>query len=425
MSFDSDAAIIRWKTDAWKQTDMVAGYARRMDDRAGAVRIKNQVETDLIARFVRGDDLLDVGIGTGRASLPLARAGKKITGIDSSRAMLDKTKELAGSTPLRLLVGDLASLPFPDNTFDTVLALNTIAHFPHWEAIVAEWSRVVRPGGRLVFDIFSLDHDFAVGASRGMDAARARSELGPKEVNLYYTRASSEDLVAACNRLGLTIVATAPYGTLFGLSTLNHWLKGSLADGYSWDRLLSWANDDPRVLAFAVFLEEEILAHMGSAASGRFMVAIEKRSAQSENVSWFARNCEKNNALRKGISLELIPGMDGVLKNELRVQMDQHLAHERNRILLYRLLTAAIENRWNVEIASFISSATILDAMTSLLARDKLDRRVLDTIDALNQDEGIRRALALDDVDLSGIFDNDLMIRILDRGLKLFQVASD
>jgi 2-polyprenyl-3-methyl-5-hydroxy-6-metoxy-1,4-benzoquinol methylase len=58
--------------------------------------------------------------------------------------------------------------------FDTIVALDTIAHVAHWTDKLAEWKRSARPGGRLVFDLFSLDHYRAAGAARGSSIEAAR-----------------------------------------------------------------------------------------------------------------------------------------------------------------------------------------------------------------------------------------------------------
>ena len=83
------------------------------------------------AKAVRGP-VLELGCGTGRISLPLARAGVRLVGIDRSEAMLGRAAERAracsrprrGAEKLRLglVRGDIRSLPFADGRFGMVLA---------------------------------------------------------------------------------------------------------------------------------------------------------------------------------------------------------------------------------------------------------------------------------------------------------------
>src|SRR5262249_5643564 len=94
---------------------------------------------------------LDVGTGTGRYLPALVRTGAQVVvGLDFSLAML--TREAA---PRGLRVcGDAHRLPFADAAFDLVsaaLMLGDVADLPAW---MAEMSRVLRPGGHLIYSDF-------------------------------------------------------------------------------------------------------------------------------------------------------------------------------------------------------------------------------------------------------------------------------
>ncbi len=70
--------------------------------------------------------LLELGCGTGRVALPIARAGRAVVGIDRSEAMLARARarvRRARLQPkLRLIRGDIRHLPFPDRSFSLVMA---------------------------------------------------------------------------------------------------------------------------------------------------------------------------------------------------------------------------------------------------------------------------------------------------------------
>ncbi|MGA2394423.1 MAG: class I SAM-dependent methyltransferase, partial [Candidatus Lustribacter sp.] len=371
---DDVRALISWKTDAWKSPDFVSHYNARMNDPSGGIPIKNRVETGLCARLAAGNQLLDVGIGTGRASLPLARAGKTVTGVDSSQAMLDATRANAGDTPIRLVQGDVAKLPFADERFDTIMALNTIAHFPHWDEILAEWKRFARHGGRLVFDIFSLDHHHAVGAARGMSPEAAAATFGPTGHHDYFTRTTADELVAVCDRLGLRIVEVAPYGALFGLASSNEWLRDSAAVDRSWDRLCSWSTEFVQLFDLFVMLEEALLARLGTQASGRMMVALDNAPDAAANAAWHRRNWEKNEALRAGLTPDALAAC-GIDSASLRTKFTIALAYRPNRVALFRLLTAALNHRYPVPLTAWLDAGAA-DAVTGLLLKEQLDRDI-------------------------------------------------
>jgi phosphatidylethanolamine/phosphatidyl-N-methylethanolamine N-methyltransferase len=99
-----------------------------------------------------GERVLEIGVGTG-INLHLYPSACEVTGIDLSRAMLDKARARAAAVPrerIRLLEMDAADLRFPDNSFDVVYAAYLVSVVPDPIAVVSEMKRVCRPGGRLV-----------------------------------------------------------------------------------------------------------------------------------------------------------------------------------------------------------------------------------------------------------------------------------
>jgi len=105
---------------------------------------------------VDGRAVLDVGTGTGRAALALARRGARVTGIDASEEMLAVALDRAQQGGARLLVvrGDAHHLSFPDRSFDAAVSLRVLMHTPDWRLCLGELCRVARE--RVVFDYPSL-----------------------------------------------------------------------------------------------------------------------------------------------------------------------------------------------------------------------------------------------------------------------------
>src|SRR5215211_1854507 len=100
-------------------------------------------------------EVLEVAIGTGR-NLAFYPAGVSLTGIDLSPAMLERARERAGELGMEadLREGDAQDLPFPDESFDTVVCTLSLCNIPDDRRAVAEMKRVLRSGGRLLL----LDH---------------------------------------------------------------------------------------------------------------------------------------------------------------------------------------------------------------------------------------------------------------------------
>ncbi|HWF48237.1 MAG TPA: class I SAM-dependent methyltransferase [Bryobacteraceae bacterium] len=96
-----------------------------------------------------GTRVLDVACGTGNVSLPAARAGATVTGVDIAPNLLDQARKRAFSENLsiRFDEGDAEDLPYPEAEFDIVLTMFGAMFAPRPEKTAAELIRVCRPGG--------------------------------------------------------------------------------------------------------------------------------------------------------------------------------------------------------------------------------------------------------------------------------------
>ena len=99
-------------------------------------------------------DVLDVGTGTGLVLRALRDrdAGLHLTGIDLSGGMLEVAR--AALPDAELVEGDATALPFADAAFDLVTCATSLHLFPDAASALAEWVRVLRPGGRAVTATF-------------------------------------------------------------------------------------------------------------------------------------------------------------------------------------------------------------------------------------------------------------------------------
>jgi phosphatidylethanolamine/phosphatidyl-N-methylethanolamine N-methyltransferase len=106
------------------------------------------------ANRLPGTRVLEVGVGTGLA-LPRYRPEKRVVGIDLSREMLAKASERVRQERLAHVVGlvemNAETMAFADGSFDIAVAMFTASVVPDAKALFAEMSRVVRPGGHLLF----------------------------------------------------------------------------------------------------------------------------------------------------------------------------------------------------------------------------------------------------------------------------------
>jgi len=100
-----------------------------------------------------GGRFLEIGVGTGRVSLPLHRRGRRVFGVDLSAPMLDRYRAKAAAEGLEapaVLRGDVTRLPFRAGSFDAVIEVNVLHLIPSWREAVAEVRRVLSPAGLLL-----------------------------------------------------------------------------------------------------------------------------------------------------------------------------------------------------------------------------------------------------------------------------------
>jgi glycogen synthase len=94
--------------------------------------------------------ILDVGGGYGRLAGPLSEHHDVVLCDISDEMVAESARRLDGS--VGIVQADARRLPFGDGSFDVVVAVDLLVHLPDLRAGLAELGRVVRPGGRLLFD---------------------------------------------------------------------------------------------------------------------------------------------------------------------------------------------------------------------------------------------------------------------------------
>lgn len=119
---------------------------------AGYHALVDELEAGLVAEAsARGARVLEVGCGTGLILDRVASAGRRVAGVDLSRAML----ATARSRSHPVAQADALRLPFADESFDVACSFKVLAHVPAIREALAEMARVVRPGGALVVEFYN------------------------------------------------------------------------------------------------------------------------------------------------------------------------------------------------------------------------------------------------------------------------------
>ncbi|MDH5519229.1 MAG: methyltransferase domain-containing protein [Acidimicrobiia bacterium] len=156
------------------------------------------------ARVGPGTSLLDVACGTGIvARTAVERIGNdgSVIGVDLNEAMLTVAQRVAPDLDWR--EGDVADLPFDDDTFDAVTCQMAMMFFPDRDRALAEMIRVTRPGGWIALAVpASLDAQPAyrpfVDIAARHSGPEARALLGS-----YWNCGDADELVAGLEQAGL------------------------------------------------------------------------------------------------------------------------------------------------------------------------------------------------------------------------------
>jgi SAM-dependent methyltransferase len=110
-----------------------------------------------------GELLLDLGCGFGRHAFEALRRGARVVACDMALPELEQVRALfeamvlAGEAPpdgMAVTVsGDATRLPFPDDTFDHIIASEVMEHIPDDVAAIGELTRILRPGGTIAVTV--------------------------------------------------------------------------------------------------------------------------------------------------------------------------------------------------------------------------------------------------------------------------------
>jgi len=179
--------------------------ARTFDDRRFGGPIGELVaatQARVLANFVgriRGRPILDVGTGTGRAALLMARGGAKVVGVDASEEMLAVARQRARDqgAAATFTIGDAHKLEFRDRSFDVAMSLRVIMHTPRWTECIGELCRVA---DQLVI----LDYPSARSVARIQSATRRVAASFGRATEPYRVFADAE-IAAVLGRCGFRV----------------------------------------------------------------------------------------------------------------------------------------------------------------------------------------------------------------------------
>jgi demethylmenaquinone methyltransferase/2-methoxy-6-polyprenyl-1,4-benzoquinol methylase len=138
---------------------------------------------DLIGLNIAPESILDVATGTGDLAIEALRLGHvRVTGIDISAKMLEagrkKIHRLGLGDRINLLKGDVAALPFGDESFDAAMSAFGVRNFEDTVGGLTEMCRVIRPGGMVMVLEFSRPSMFPFKQVYGLYFSKVLPGIG-------------------------------------------------------------------------------------------------------------------------------------------------------------------------------------------------------------------------------------------------------
>ena len=132
--------------DEWPEA-----YDRWFTTPVGA--LVKKYEAELILDLLKpkpGEIILDAGCGTGIFTFDILSSGSKVIGLDLSLPMLRGAEKKLEGYPLRIVLADMLSLPFWEDSFDKAVSVTALEFVENGNAAVGELFRVTRRGGCVV-----------------------------------------------------------------------------------------------------------------------------------------------------------------------------------------------------------------------------------------------------------------------------------
>jgi len=171
-------------------------------------RVSADIGRAIAAQLPEHARVLELGVGTGRIALPLASAGCEVYGVDLSSQMLAALSRRIAADSLAgiyLAQGDITALPFRERVFHGVIAVHVLHLVADWAGVLAQISRLVRPGGILLLGRDWVDPESFSGTIRNRfrkTVVDVGTEMLPPGASAATPPVGNAAIVNSLNKLG-------------------------------------------------------------------------------------------------------------------------------------------------------------------------------------------------------------------------------
>ncbi len=184
--------------------DLAEGWYTACDHPIALLRTENAVRVPWIIREIgERKTVLDIGCGAGILTNALSEAGHQVCGIDLSPSSLEIAKKYDATKKVSYQVANAYSLPYPDQSFDVVSAMDVLEHVEDPKRLVSEASRVLKPGGLFFFHTFNRNFLSYLVVIKGVEWCVPNA---PKNMHVYPLFIKPDELKKICQTQDLKIV---------------------------------------------------------------------------------------------------------------------------------------------------------------------------------------------------------------------------
>ncbi len=204
------------------------------DDPVALLRAESRVKSPWIAERITNPkaQILDVGCGAGFLSNDLGKLGFDVTGIDLSEDSLRVAGEHDTSKSVKYITADALQLPFADETFDVVTAMDFLEHIEDQKGFIREVARVLKPGGRFFFHTFNRN---AVSKFVIIKLVEWFVANTPKHMHVIDLFMKPEEVEKACASNGMAVVELTGIKPIFSTITLKGLLSRTVPTDFKFE----------------------------------------------------------------------------------------------------------------------------------------------------------------------------------------------
>ncbi|MBY0517611.1 MAG: bifunctional 2-polyprenyl-6-hydroxyphenol methylase/3-demethylubiquinol 3-O-methyltransferase UbiG [Bacteriovoracaceae bacterium] len=176
------------------------------DDPIALLRAESQTKVPWVSQRIenyfknQSPAILDVGCGGGFLSNALAKRGLKVTGVDLSPESINVARRHDETQTVQYLTADAYHLPFPDQSFDVVTAMDFLEHVEKPDEIIKEFSRVLKPGGIFIFHTFNRNFLAWLVIIKFVEWIVQNT---PKDMHILRLFITPKELTEYCSKAGL------------------------------------------------------------------------------------------------------------------------------------------------------------------------------------------------------------------------------